>query len=161
MLPLQRSCREIRWGLFGHLPPSHDKWPLDGGAEGTDRKIDMAHLFTSEFAFPIYKNYENCINMWWWSLVSQRERHTENPRFVPQPSRELPYPKFYRLTQRKFTFQMGPIKMKEEQVRDHRRNIKHTKWTLPKVFQVTHLFLIVVSQHFIKSLSFVNIMNFF
>lgn len=48
MLPLQRSCREIRWGLFGHLQPSHDKWLQDGGAEGTDTK-NMAHALTRHF----------------------------------------------------------------------------------------------------------------
>lgn len=41
-LPLQQSCREIRWGLFGHLQPSRDKWLQAGG---TDTK-NMAHALT-------------------------------------------------------------------------------------------------------------------
>lgn len=37
-------------------------------------------------------------------------------------------------------------KMEEEQVGSHWRNSKHTKWTAPKSFQVTHLFLIVFNK---------------
>ena len=96
MLHQQRSCRETRWGLFGHLPPSHGKWPQDGGAKGTDRKTSVAHLFTGGLAFPPHKKNPTQLDKYMTVVLGLIEKDTcrGNPRFAchPQQSSVIPNP---------------------------------------------------------------------
>lgn len=71
-----------------------------------------AHLLTSRFAFPTYKNYQDCINIWWWFSVSWGEEMHRESLCGPHPQ-ELHCPKFHGLTERKFTFQMGPVRSRK------------------------------------------------